>query len=171
MGTKYSGSYIGTKGASAPPKTQSAESPAATLPQDRLRHANEGDFNVNGRPTSGGHGQDNIEKLNGTKYEPKITKTYSNGVRAGSIPHHKNPADREPEGHAWFPKNWTNKTIRAAANYVARLKRAQGVEDGESIFGTYKGVAIGIKKRNGRIVTVFPSFNQPTTTSKKGKKK
>lgn len=170
MGTKYSGRYKGTQGASAPPKLFSLKS-SPTLSPDKLKHSSEGSFNASGRPMSGGHGQENIEKLAGTKYEPKVTKTFPNGVRLGSIPNHSNPRNSKTNGHAWFPKNWTEKTIKAAGEYVARLKRAKGASDGETVWGTYKGVSVGIKMRGGKIETVFPNFEQPTKSNKKGKQK
>lgn len=170
MGTKFSGRYRETQGASAAPKSFSLKS-SPTLPSDKLKHASEGSFNAGGRPMSGGHGQENIEKLKGTKYEPKITKTFSNGVRLGSVPNHGNPRNSKENGHAWFPENWTEKTIAAAGKYVASLKRAKKVCDGDTILGTYKGVSVGIKMRGGKIETVFPNFEQPTKSNKKGKRK
>ncbi|MDO4729802.1 MAG: EndoU domain-containing protein [Candidatus Saccharibacteria bacterium] len=170
MGVKPTGSYSHTIGATKAPPSLSGKS-VATLPLKNLNHANQGDFNKTNRPVSGGHGQANINKLQGTRYEPEVTKTYPNGVRLGKIPNHKNPKDRVENGHAWFPSNWTEGTIKAAASYIAKLKGTAKVPDGEKAFGTYKGVRIGIIIRNGKIETVFPDFEQPTKSNKKGRKK
>lgn len=57
----------------------------------------------------------------GIKYN--IIKTYSNGVRVGNIPGHKDKRKRTGTGQAWFPRSWSNKDIRHAGEHVAGLKK------------------------------------------------
>lgn len=122
---------------------------------------------------SGGHGQSALEIMdkNGIKYN--IVKTYANGVRVGNITSIKNKIKREQNGMAWFPKNWTQRDMVKAAEHVCRLKHNRGVKDGVTIWGTYKGVRVGVIKTHGQVATVFPDArNQPKPKKKrKGDKK
>ena len=63
-------------------------------------------------------------------------------------------------GQAWFPRSWTETDIRRAGEHVAGLKQNRHAKDGVSIFGTYKGVRVGVKKTNGIVGTVCPDSNQ-----------
>lgn len=117
---------------------------------------------------SGGHGQSALDIMdkNGIKYN--IVKTFPNGVRIGNIPSIKQKAKRTGTGMAWFPKKWSVKDMVRAGEHVAGLKRNRGVKDGVIIFGTYKGVRVGVIKTHGQIATVFPD-NRIQPTSKRGK--
>ena len=90
----------------------------------------------------------------------KVVKTYSNGVRVGNVPGHKDPKKRVGIGQAWFPKSWTEKDIRRAGEHVAGLKGNRKIPNGKAIFGVYKGVRVGVIRTNGKIATVFPDSDQ-----------
>lgn len=112
------------------------------------------------RLNNGGHGQKGMELLDkyGIKYN--IVKTYPNGVRIGNIPNHKERSKKKGIGQSWFPQSWSEKDIRRAGEHVAGLKYNRHASDGEIIYGTYKGVRIGVIKTNGKIATVFPDSHQ-----------
>ena len=164
MGTGKSGRYLNTKGS------------GRSVSDFALVHSNEGFFTKPIRKgdrlrlKSGGHGQKGMDLLDkhGIKYN--IVKTYPNGVRVGNVPDHKEKSKRSGTGQTWFPKSWTEKDIRHAGEHVAGLKQNRHAKDGESMFGTYKGVRVGVKKTHGRISTVFPDSNQgPALRRRKGK--
>ena len=118
---------------------------------------------------SGGHGQSAMEIMDKSGIKYNIVKTYSNGVRVGNIPGIKDKMKKTGTGMAWFPKDWTTKDAVRAGEHVSGLKRNRGVPDGKVIWGTYKGVRVGIIKTNGQIATIFPdSKRQPSL--KKGRK-
>ena len=157
MGAGRSRLYGNTKGA------------AGKISNAALKHANVGTFirTPEGlRIKSGGHGQDNIEKLKKLGIEYNIVKTFSNGVRLGNIPTHRIRFKQKGTGQAWFPKEWTENDIRRAGEHVASLKGNQISKDGEEISGFWKGVRVGVIRRNGRIQTVYPCYDQ----SKKGER-
>lgn len=165
MGTSRSGLYLNTKGS------------RRKVSEYALVHSNEGTFmNVKSpnpkkspfRMLNGGHGEDNIKLLNkyGIKYN--IVKTYPNGVRVGSVDGHKMKSKREQNKQSWFPKSWTAKDIQKAGEHVAALKCNKHVQDGYNMYGTWKGVRVGVKRTNGKISTIFPDLKQPT--KKKGKR-
>ncbi|MEG0491924.1 MAG: EndoU domain-containing protein, partial [Clostridia bacterium] len=60
-------------------------------------------------------------------------------------------------GMVWFPKSWTVKDMVCAGEHVSGLKHNRGVKDGETIWGVYKGVRVGVKKTHGQIATIFPA--------------
>lgn len=132
-----------------------------------LIHSFDGRFTRNPRTgkiqniKSGGHGQSALEVMdkNGIKYN--IVKTYPNGVRVGNIPSIHNKNKSVGTGMAWFPKAWTTRDMVRAGEHVSGLKHNRGVKDGVTVWGTYKGVRVGIKKTNGQIATVFPAIVQP----------
>lgn len=105
---------------------------------------------------SGGHGQSALDIMdrNGIRYN--IVKTYPNGVRVGNIPSMKDKLKKTGSGMAWFPKNWTTKDMVRAGEHVSGLKSNRGVPDGKVIWGTYKGVRVGVIKTHGQIATIFP---------------
>lgn len=154
MGTGKSGRYLNTKGA------------GKIVSDFALVHSSEGTFTYNpktGRISkllSGGHGQAglNILKKQGIHYN--IVKTYSNGVRVGNIPTHKQARKRIGIGQSWFPRSWSNNDIRRAGEHVAGLKSNRHIPNGKTIYGTYKGVRVGVIRTNGKIATVFPDSNQ-----------
>ena len=117
------------------------------------------------RMMSGGHGQKGMDLLDrhGIKYN--IVKTYSNGVRVGHVPDHGTKAKRSGIAQSWFPRNWTDRTIRRAGEYVASLKANRNAPNGKIMFGVYRRVRVGVIKTNGKIATVFPDSDQ-TSLSK-----
>ena len=146
-----------------------------------LVHSNEGAFTrsqvrIKGktviilRLTNGGHGQKGMDLLDKYGIEYNIVKTYSNGVRIGNVPNHKDRNKRFGTGQTWFPKSWGERDIRHAGEHVAGLRKNRCVSDGTTIFGVYKGVRVGVKRTHGKIATVFPDVNQNFVTKRRNKK-
>ena len=163
MGTSKNGRYLNTEGS------------GRSVSDFALVHSDEGKYTKPSRKgdklrlVSGGHGQTGMEQLDkyGIKYN--VEKTYSNGVRVGNIPNHKNPNKRKSMGQTWFPKSWTTKDIRHAGEHVAGLKGNRHVPDGKAVYGVYKGVRVGVIRTNGKIATVFPDADQSSELKKRRK--
>ncbi len=161
MGTTKSGRVLNTKGAMGQASEYS------------VVHSNEGAYTKPEkgnkiRLKSGGHGQAGMNELEKYGIEYHVVKTYPNGVRVGYIPDHKNKKKQSGTGQAWFPKDWTSKDIKHAGEHVANLKGNRHAKDGETVFGMWKGVRVGVKRTNRQISTIFPDSKQPY---KKGRKK
>lgn len=124
-------------------------------------------YNFTWKYSRGQIGMNQLDKY-GIKYN--ITKTYPNGVRIGNVPSHRDKRKAEESGQAWFPKSWTNKDIRRAGEHVAGLKGNRHIPDGKTVFGTYKGVRVGIMRTNGKIATIFPDSDQSKALKKRRKK-
>ncbi len=153
MGTTKSGRYLNTRGSRYSPSEYA------------VVHSNEGTFThrVKGgelRLKSGGHGQDGMDLLDKYGIAYNVVKTYANGVRVGNVPRHKNPRKRTGIAQAWFPKTWSAAAIKSAGKYVTHLKRNQGIGDGVTMIGTYRGVKVGVILTNGQIGTIFPTSAQ-----------
>lgn len=134
-----------------------------------LIHSFDGRFTRNPRTgkiqniKSGGHGQSALDVMDVNVIKYNIVKTYPNGVRVGNIPSIKHKDKRSGVGMAWFPKNWTQRDMVRAGEHVSKLKHNRGVKDGVTIWGTYKGVRVGVIKTNGQVATIFPDASyQPT---------
>ena len=163
MGTSKNGRYLNTEGS------------GRSVSDFALVHSDEGKYTKPSRKgdklrlVSGGHGQTGMDQLDkyGIKYN--VEKTYSNGVRVGNIPNHKNPNKRKSMGQTWFPKSWTTKDIRHAGEHVAGLKGNRHVPDGKAVYGVYKGVRVGVIRTNGKIATVFPDADQSSVLKKRRK--
>ena len=163
MGTSKNGRYLNTEGS------------GRSVSDFALVHSDEGKYTKPSRKgdklrlVSGGHGQTGMDQLDkyGIKYN--VEKTYSNGVRVGNIPNHKNPNKRKSMGQTWFPKSWTTKDIRRAGEHVAGLKGNRHVPDGKAVYGVYKGVRVGVIRTNGKIATVFPDADQSSELKKRRK--
>ena len=163
MGTSKNGRYLNTEGS------------GRSVSDFALVHSDEGKYTKPSRKgdklrlVSGGHGQTGMEQLDkyGIKYN--VEKNYSNGVRVGNIPNHKNPNKRKSMGQTWFPKSWTTKDIRRAGEHVAGLKGNRHVPDGKAVYGVYKGVRVGVIRTNGKIATVFPDADQSSELKKRRK--
>lgn len=125
--------------------------------QKTMEHSTKGEFNTKGRFVGGGHSQQNIDELERLGIDYNIVKTYVNGVRVGNVPSHKSPKKRTGSNQSWFPKHWNDGTIKRAGQVVARGKK---FKDGETKFGHYCEVNVGIKRTNGRITTIFPTSIQ-----------
>lgn len=163
MGTGKSGRYLNTRGTSR------------SVSDYALVHSNEGTFTYSpktGRISklkSGGHGQDGMDLLKKNGIAFNVEKTYSNGVRVGNVPGHKDPRKRTGTGQAWFPKNWNEKDIRHAGEHVAGLKKNRKAADGKPVYGVYKGVRIGIIRTKGKIATIFPDTDQSSVLKRRKK--
>ena len=159
MGTTKSGRYLNTAGS------------ARRVSDYAQVHSNEGTFTreqyrIDGktyirlRLHSGGHGQKDMDLLDKYHIDYKVVKTYPNGVRVGYVPRHKNPLKQKGIGQTWFPASWTERDIRKAGEQISGIKRNRNTPDGVPMFGTYKGVRVGVIKTHGKIATVFPDINQ-----------
>ena len=169
MGTTKSGRYFATKGS------------GRSVGDFALVHSNEGDFgwkdiHQNGKPAkqirlaNGGHGQKGMDLLDKYGIEYHVVKTYSNGVRVGYVPDHKQKRKRSGTGQAWFPKSWTAKDIKRAGEHVAGLKANRKVKDGATMYGVYKGVRVGVKRTKGNISTIFPDSDQSPVLKRRKKR-
>ncbi|PNP88780.1 EndoU domain-containing protein [Gardnerella sp. DNF00502] len=161
MGTTKSGRVLNTRGA------------AGSASQFAVVHSNEGAYTKPHkgqqiRLKSGGHGQTGLKELDKYGIEYHIVKTYPNGVRVGYVPKHWNKRKRDGIYQSWFPDGWTTKDIKHAGEHVANLKGNKHVRDGVIVFGTWKGVRVGVIRTHGQIGTIFPDSNQPS--KKRGKK-
>ncbi len=168
MGTTKSGRYLSTKGS------------RRSVSDFALVHSNEGDFikkqiRIDGKPAiklrlgNGGHGQDGMDLLDKYNIKYNITKTWSNGVRVGNVPNHKNKMKAKRNMQSWFPKSWTAKDIKRAGEHFAGLKHNRRTPDGKPVYGVYKGVKVGVIRTKGRIATIFPDVDQ-SSVARKGKK-
>ena len=163
MGTSKNGRYLNTEGS------------GRSVSDFALVHSDEGKYTKPSRKgdklrlVSGGHGQTGMEQLDKYCIKYNVEKTYSNGVRVGNIPNHKNPNKRKSMGQTWFPKSWTTKDIRRAGEHVAGLKGNRHVPDGKAVYGVYKGVRVGVIRTNGKIATVFPDADQSSELKKRRK--
>lgn len=141
-----------------------------------LIHSIDGEFTHDPRTgrtsrlKSGGHGQANIDLMDDLGIEYHIVKTYPNGVRLGNVPSHKERWKQTGTGQAWFPEGWTTRDIVRAGEYVVSLKSNADVPDGVTMWGTYKGVHVGVKKKGGKVATVFPDLDQPSGQKGKGRR-
>ena len=159
MGTGKSGCYFKTKGS------------GRIVGSFAQVHSDEGTFKtsqvrVNGkvvkqlRLESGGHGQAGMDLLDKYNIKYNVVKTLPNGVRIGNVPNHDKKSKRTGTNQTWFPKSWTAKDIKQAGEHVAGLKSNRHIPDGKTIYGTWKGVRVGVIRTNGSIATVFPDSNQ-----------
>lgn len=176
MGTTMSGRYLNTRGS------------GHRVSDFALVHSNEGDFKFPEgkekkrrqkagekliRLDGGGHGQKGLDLLKKYGIAFEITKTYSNGVRIGNVPDHKDKKKRKNSQQSWFPEHWSEKDIQHAGQHVSGLKGNRRVPSGITIFGVYKGVRVGVKRTHGKIATVFPDVDQSKVVnrSKKARRK
>lgn len=161
MGTGKSGRYLNTIGS------------GRSVSNYALVHSVEGTFTYTKKGhhismlKSGGHGQRNIELLQKHGFTFHIVKTYENGVRVGYVVEHKSRMKRFGTGQSWFPKSWTNKDVKRAGEHVASLKGNRHIPDGVPVYGTYKGVRVGVIRTHGKIATVFPDANQSKVLKRK----
>lgn len=153
MGTTRSGRYLSTKGG------------RNHVSDYALVHSMEGDYDndritgIADRLSAGGHGAESIGIMKRAGLRFEITRRFDNGVLLGSITDSHKSHDRVTEGHAWFPLSWTPNMVRKAGDYVASMH--PNSDDGEIVTAMWHGVVVGIIRRDGRIDTVCPSYNQP----------
>jgi len=148
MGTGISGKYYTSRG-------------SKLVHHSALIHSFEGKWKFKLKSqklllVTGGHGQSalNYMKKNGIEYN--IEKVFPNGVRVGNIPSCVKTNKRKKLGMAWFPESWSIKDMVRAGEHIANLKHNRGVASGITIWGTWKGVRIGVIKTKGQIATIFP---------------
>lgn len=162
MGTGESGNYYTSGG-------------SKIIHHPALIHAIDGEYTheeTTGRPKrlkSGGHGQSSMEVMSKNSIEYHIVDTHENGVRVGNVPEHKNRRKQEGTAQAWFPKSWTTHDIVKAGEHVASLKSNKDVPDGVTMWGTYKGVHVGVKKTNGKVSTIFPDEDKNDDQKRRNK--
>ena len=147
MGSGKSGKYYTSHG-------------SRSIHHNAIIHSMEGSYTLGNRMKSGGHGQDAIDFMTKNKIKYNIVKTYSNGVRIGNVPNHISKYKRRENGQAWFPSNWTQKDIVAAAEHVSGLKHNSHKAEGITMYGKWKNVWVCVIKRNGTIASVYPDYNQ-----------
>ncbi len=151
-----------------------------TIQPEHLSHASKGEFTnpknpkkqAVGKFAKGGHGEENIQLLEQHGIPYNIVKEYTNGVRIGNVPDHKQPIKQTGTKQAWFPKDWSAKDIDDAAVYVANLtdsskfqmtpKRANGELVAVFKYAEYKGVTVGVcyDAKKGEVTTIFPDETQ-----------
>lgn len=125
-----------------------------------IKHSNQGDFTIDsGRLISGGHGEKSFIELNKRNQLFNILEKYPNGVRLGNVPNHIKKRNRSGFMQTWFPKKWTSKTIKKAGEKVVNSIDYK-LPDGITMYGSYKGVKVGVKRTGGEVSTVFPYYKQ-----------
>lgn len=153
MGTGESGNYYTSGGSSS-------------VHHEALIHSIDGEYThaqSTGRPVrlkSGGHGQAAMDLMDGNGISYNVVKTFANGVRVGNVPNHKIKRKQTGTAQTWFPASWTTHDIVKAGEHVVSLQANKKAADGKTMWGTYKGVRVGVIKTNGKIATVFPAEDQ-----------
>ena len=141
-----------------------AEDGIFTVSDSRLKHSVMGDFSrpskeyPNGRMKAGGHGQTSMGKCDKLGIEYSVTKTYSNGVRAGNIPSSGMAAKRTGNAQLWFPDDWDEEKIRLAGTSVAN--NGMPFNNGYQKTGVYDGVAVRVLITQENVGTVCPDIDQ-----------
>lgn len=136
-----------------------------TVSKERLEHSSFGDWTKTNRLEKGGHGQRGMEKLFSTGVKPVIYKEYSNGVRIGSVPEHKNKSKRTGSdrpnsdiGQSWFPKDWGDDKIMIAGTYTANFGKGNDVMK----TAIFEDVEVVVYLNDGQIGTICPNnMKQP----------
>ena len=139
-----------------------------------VEHSSLGTFILNTnekklRLKSGGHGEENLQALKNLGYDYNIVAKYPNGVRLGNIPSHRNKQKRTGDWQVWFPKTWTRDTIKKAGEKTINSIPLK-FPDGKNMFGTYDKVKVVVKRKNGKVATVFPYYKQKGVKQWIGKK-
>lgn len=121
-------------------------------------HSSLGTFYKDGSLKSGGYREENLKKLKklgSDKNKVNVQLIFKNGVRKGNV--NRKKGYKHKYNHVWFPKRMKRKDILKAGQYVAKGKI---LKDGEKKYKTYKNIVVGIIRRKGKIVTIFPGFYQ-----------
>lgn len=131
-----------------------------TVSKARMEHSSLGDWTKTQRLDGGGHGQKGMEKLLSTGVKPVIYKEYSNGVRIGSVPNHKNPNKKTGSkkansdiGQSWFPESWDDDRIMLAGVYTAN----KGTGNDITKTAVYDNVEVVVFINDGNIGTICPN--------------
>lgn len=133
------------------------------IPNKAVEHSSKGEYTQSGRLKGGGHGQEALDYMDQKGIKYNITKTYSNGVRVGNVPTHKNALKQRENNQSWFPQTWDRKMIKKAGQSVAKGKK---YPDGKQKTGRYKNVDVGIKRTNGKVATIYPLNKQKNKKEK-----
>ena len=134
-----------------------------SVSKNEMKHISRGIFQYEGRkPTfyiKGGHGNDSIEYMERHHFPFKVEDPLPNGVRMGWIDKHINKDGTiAKNGHAWFPKFWSNWKIKKAGEKVANGKANRECLDHTPMRGEIDGVKVVAYKGRGRICGVCPDF-------------
>ncbi|WP_314587914.1 phage minor capsid protein [Paenibacillus terrigena] len=147
------------------PKSVEDKKYEAQPTEETLEHAVIGNFTRNPRTGAlqnmkgGGHGQGNIDFLEEQGLDYNIVKTYSNGVRIGNVPKHKEKLKKTGTGQSWFPKDWDSGRIKEAGEFVANLPNPRRGQYG-ALYGTYMNVDVGVYVEGKVVTTIFPDGRQ-----------
>ncbi|MBQ8882211.1 MAG: EndoU domain-containing protein [Clostridia bacterium] len=132
-----------------------------------MQHSSVGDFtrgNSSHRPrlSGGGHSENNIRELTKREIDYNINHQYPNGVRVGNIPNHDKKIKRTGNNQSWFPKHWTDNTIKKAGEKALKEEEKHGnkTNNGITFKSKYKKVKLGIIRINGKVATIFPLIKQ-----------
>ena len=132
------------------------------FPRKRIKHTTRGDFAYQKRKPikmlGGGHTEENLIYLRKHRLRYGIDTEFDNGVRLGNIQNHSKLMNTKKNGHAWFPREWSEHDVIAAASHVMKLKKNQHPKNHVMCTGRYRGVSVGVYCNNGHIDTVFPDF-------------
>ena len=161
MGTGCRGLYLNTYGSTTASTKQSsvyAKNPGKPITMISLNHANSGEYQRNGRMTGGGHGEDSFAELKARGQKYIIEHEYENGVREGRIPNHVKSFERNGK-HMWFPKTWTKRTLYEAGQSVVKSDENVNITNGVAT-GKYLDVDVGVRLRDGEIVTIYQLLTQ-----------
>ncbi len=134
------------------------------MSKSALDHASIGKFSKHAKTgqlkmQSGGHGKENLAKLKSAGIDYEFTKHYPNGVRCGNVENHNTPDKKTNGGQTWFPSSWSRRMIKKSAEKLANSVPYK-LQDGRVMFGTHKGVKIGMIRTKKKIATVFPHYKQ-----------
>ena len=131
-----------------------------SIPVSTITHASIGEYPKNAKKLkSGCHSQAGIEELKRRGIRFKIEKTLKNGVRVGYVKDHTHKMKRKSGGQMWFPKNWTEGDIKKAGMAVLKAHKGK-IKNGSMVTGWYNKVRVGIIIGDGKIKTIFPTYEQ-----------
>jgi len=77
-----------------------------------------------------------------------------------NVPGHKVKSKRTGNNQSWFPERWTAEDIRQAGEFISRQSGFATAQNGQIVWGVYRGVRVGVIKTNGRPGTIFPDATQ-----------
>lgn len=141
--------------------TELAEHGIVTVSDEAIIHSSIGEYNSAGRIIGGCHSQAGMEELVRRGIEFSIVRTFTNGVRLGHIPKHKERFKRTGMTQAWFPPDWDDDKIMEAGTAVANS--GAPLQMGYYKVGEYEGVMVRVlfaTDGSGKIISVCPDYNQ-----------
>lgn len=141
--------------------TELAEHGIVTVSDEAVAHSSIGEYNSAGRIIGGCHSQAGMDELVRRGIEFAIVRAFTNGVRLGNIPGHKEKFKRAGEKQAWFPPDWDDDKIMEAGTAVANSDAP--LQMGYYKVGEYEGVMVRVlfaTDGSGKIISVCPDYNQ-----------